>query len=329
MMKFDFETRYKEELDRVCFTPEEKAQIARRAAFSAAERAGTRQRGGKGLKRGLVIAVAAVLMAVLSIGAVAGAFLLSPAEAAKLLDEDRAALAFSGDTANTDEQVGQLGDYTVRLCGLGTGEAVLDQFDCTMESGHTYVMLSYQRTDGAPIDIDKEYGQWRKTVFVSGLPIEVQKILFYYRGNATVVDGVLYELLDCGNLGIFADHTAYLAIYEYDLTDLYEQKFPGERTNGDSLVWASPSEAIKVDEDGTAAFLPDYPKPHALFTLTLDESGADPERAQEYLETFPLYQDWVAQRGYFESGVRFDPQCVDDILEIYRPYEKRGYIPKK
>lgn len=328
MMKFDFETRYKEELDRVCFTPEEKAQIARRAAFSAAERAGTRQRGGKGLKRGLVIAVAAVLMAVLSIGAVAGAFLLSPTEAAKLLDEDRAALAFSGNTANTDEQVGQLGGYTVRLCGLGTGEAVLDQFDCTMESGHTYVMLSYQRTDGAPIDLDKEYGQWKKIVFVSGLPIEVQETIFYSRGKATVEDGVLYDLLDCGNLGLFADHTAYLAIYEGDITDLYEQKY-GERADYEGRAFAFPEQAIQMDEDGYFAFLPDYPKPHLLFTLPLDEAGADPERAQEYLETIELYRDWVDQTSYFEPGNVWDYRSFDDVLESWRPYEERGYIPTK
>lgn len=329
-MKLNFETSYKKELDRLCFTPEEKAQIARRAAFSAAERAGAGQRGGKGFKRGLVIAVAAVLMAVLSIGAVAGAFLLSPRDAAKLLNHDQAALAFGKDTANTDEQEYQMGDYKVRLYGLATEEAELDQFDCTMKNGHTYVIVSYQRTDGAPIDFYKELGiQWRRIVFVSGLPIEVQTGMFSSGGYATVEDGIVYELFDCTNLGLFADHTAYLAIYDQDLTDLYEQKFPGEGTNGDSLVWASPSEAIKVDEDGTAAFLPDYPKPHLLFTLPLDEAGADPERAQEFLESNQIYQDWVNQTSYFEPGVQFDPQCVDDILEIYRPYEKRGYIPTK
>ena len=324
-----FETRYRNELDWLCFTPAQKAEIAQNVAQAVEEQAGA-QRGKRGVRRGLIVAVAAVLMAAISFGAVASISQLSPSEAAAMFmrENARAAKAFSGISLNGEEPEYQLGDCMVRLCGVVTDEAVLDEFGCTMEDGHTYVMLSYRHTNGTAFDINKEYGRWTmKSVFVSGIPIEAQPI-FVPRRYATEADGILYELFDCTSVGLFADHTVYLAIYDIWLTDLYEQKF-GKREERYGLVGAGPEDAIKMDEDGSYAFLPDYPKEHLLIELPLDESLADPERAQEYLNSWQYYQDWINQTGIFESGYTYDPQCLDDILEMNRPYEERGYVPLK
>lgn len=322
-----FETRYKNEMDWLCFTPAQKAEIAQNVALAAEEQTG-KTRGKRSIKRTFVIAVAAVLMAAISFGAVAGDSLMSPSEVANMFHNTRAAKAFSGISLNGQEPEYEFGDYMVRSCGMVTDEAVLDEFGCTMEEDHTYFVLTFRRIDGAPIDDTKEYGKYAtggQWVFVSGIPIEVQP---FFSPEATVIDGILYQLWDCKNLSLFADHTVYLAIYDKDLGDLYEQKF-GPRDAQYGMVLISPYEAIKMDEDGSYAFLPDYPKEHLLLELPLDESLADPERAQEYMETWPDYQDWVNQTGYFEPGPRFDPQCLDDLLEMHRPYEERGYVPMK
>lgn len=108
----------------------------------------------------------------------------------------------------------------------------------------------------------------------------------------------------------------------------YDQKF-GKRDGIYGLVAATPENTIKMDEDGCYVFLPDYPKEHLLLELPLDKSTADLERAQKVLESYPLYQDCINQANYFESGNHYDPQSVDDILEIARPYEERGDIPTK
>lgn len=323
-----FETRYRNELDWLCFTPAQKAEIAQNVAQAVEEQAGA-QRGKRHIRRGLIVAVAAVLMAAISFGAVADIFLLSPSEAAKMIGHDRAAKAFSTIAVTGEEPEYQIGDdFMVRLCGVVTDEAVFDEFGCTMEDGHTYVMLSYRRVDGTAIDLMQDYKRWtRKVVFVSGIPIEAQP-MFVPRTYAVEADGILYELFDCTSVGLFADHTVYLAIFDIWLTDLYEQKF-GKREERYGLVGAGPEDAIKMDEDGSYAFLPDYPKEHLLLELPLDESLADPERAREFLESCQYYQDWINQTGFFEPGNRFDPQCLDDLLEMHRPYEERGYVPTK
>ena len=78
-------------------------------------------------------------------------------------------------------------------------------------------------------------------------------------------DGVYYYLLDTLDLNPFADHTVYLAFYE-----------------GSSI----PSrEQFTMGEDGSIAFREDVTGAHALFTLPLDESLADPEAAQDFIES--------------------------------------------
>ena len=321
-----FETRYRNELDWLCFTPAQKAEIAQNVAQAVEEQAGA-QRGKRNIRRGLIVAVAAVLMAAISFGAVASISQLSPSEAAIELGNGYAKKAFRGVPLNEDGPEYQLGDYMVRLYGIATGEPILDQYGRTLQNEHTYILLTYRRIDGAAIDLEKEYGRWvEKRVFVSGIPIAAQP--YFASTQATVVDGILYEMWDCSGLSFFSDRTVYLTIFDHELTDLYDQKFPGERGE-DRPVWASPHEVIQMDEDGSFAFMPDYPKEHLLIELPLDKSTADPERAQEYLNSWQYYRDWVNQVSYFEPGYRWDIQSIDDILESRRPYEVRGYIPRK
>ena len=322
-----FETRYKNEMDWLCFTPAQKAEIAQNVAQAVEEQTG-KTRGKRRIRRGLVIAVAAVLMAAISFGAVAGDFLLSPSEAAIAVGNGYAKKAFRGVPLDENGPEYQLGDCMVRLCGIATGEPVLDQYGRTLQNEHTYILLTYRHIDGTAFDIEKEYDRWtEKWVFVSGIPINAQPYYAYYR-QATVVDGVLYEMWDCSSLSFFSDRTVYLTIFDHELTDLYDQKFPGERRENGS-VWASPYEVIQMDEDGSFAFMPDYPKEHLLIELPLDKSTADPERAQEYLESWQYYRDWVDQVSSFEPGYRWDIQSIDDLLESNRPYEVRGHIPTK
>ena len=77
-------------------------------------------------------------------------------------------------------------------------------------------------------------------------------------------DGVVYYLLDTQSLEMFADHTVYLAFY---------QGFLPSR------------ELFSMAEDGSIAFAEGITGPHALFTLPLDESKADPAAVEDFLES--------------------------------------------
>lgn len=264
-------------------------------------------RGARNIKRVLIIAVAALLMAAISFGAFANISRQSFSEIAQMLAEQQEAEEYP------------LGDYMVRLCGFVTEEAILKQFGCPMqEEDHTYFLVSIRRADGAEIDYWNGYKpvDWTGGVFISGIPIEAQPFVRYGTFWPKEEDGIVYELYDIDHLDIFADHTAYFAIYEPYLTDLYEQKY-GKRSEEEAVVYAPFDYVLKLDEDGFPMFLSDYPKGHLLLELPLDESGADPERAQEYLEEYGPYRTWVKNTEL--SIPEFEWESVDDILELYRP----------
>jgi hypothetical protein len=80
----------------------------------------------------------------------------------------------------------------------------------------------------------------------------------------TVVDGVMYRILDCYNVTIFADKGVYIGIHE------------GFSPN---------NRVFRVDElTGEIKANPEYDGISALFSLPLDKSLADPAKAQAILD---------------------------------------------
>ena len=95
-------------------------------------------------------------------------------------------------------------------------------------------------------------------------PMAVNNWTLGAQANCIDRDGVVYYLLDTQSLEIFADHTVYLAFY---------QGFLPSR------------ELFSMAEDGSIAFAEGITGPHALFTLPLDESKADPAAVDDFLES--------------------------------------------
>lgn len=79
-----------------------------------------------------------------------------------------------------------------------------------------------------------------------------------------VEDGVLYRLLECDTVAIFADRGLYLGVCQ--------DFIPGADT------------FLMDQETGEIAANPDYPGLSVVFDLPLDPALADPVRAEEYLD---------------------------------------------
>lgn len=209
------------------------------------------------------IAVLAAAAAALTISAYAAVLWLSPTQVAEHIGAPRLAAAFAREDAQNLNETVQAGDYSVTLAGLVSGKGLTD-WEENMDLSHTYVVVSIQRTDGTPLDKDFDFTGHSLTPLVSGYtPWSVNNWTLGCGLTGFAQDGIYYYLLDVKNLEIFADHTIYLAFYE----------------------GGAPSQEIfSMAEDGTISFAETYKGPHALFTLSLDQSLADPAAVQDFFQ---------------------------------------------
>lgn len=205
--------------------------------------------------------VVAALAAILTISAAAVVLWLTPSETAQMLDDPTLAQAFESEDAVILNQAVESGGYTFRLAGVVSG-AGLSDYNQGLDESKTYVVASLSHTDGTPIE---EAGfDFVFTPLVAGYqPHSVNTWTLGGGANAFVHEGVAYYLYELDSIEMFADRTVYFAMYE------------GFAPGPDTFAMA---------EDGSISFADDFEGPHALFTIPLDESKADPEAVAKFFE---------------------------------------------
>ena len=215
---------------------------------------------GKTKKLAVLIAAAIALLAV-SVSAVM--LWLSPAQVAERLEDPVLAAAFDSEDAVLLEETAQVGDYTVTLAGLVSGQDLSKapaEYNGQLVSDRTYAVFTLTRTDGEPLEELPDGLSY--SPLVSGYHVSaVNAWTLGATCQSFVQDGVAYYLFDTRNLEMFADHTVYFAIYEGGVPD--PATFP-------------------TAEDGTISLAEDMEG--ALFTLPLNESKADPAAARAFVE---------------------------------------------
>ena len=110
-------------------------------------------------------------------------------------------------------------------------------------------------------------------------------------GNYTDIteDGVLYRLIECDNVEIFADHDLYLCVTE------------GTFYN---------KEAYRYDEvTGKISRNEDYEGLNALFALQVDASKANPEKAAEYIAALGFESDYAKDKLSVELDGSFEVEA--------------------
>ena len=205
------------------------------------------------------VLLAAAVVAAMSVTAYA-AITLAPRDVAQRAGNEALAAAFEGEDAITVNETKTVGDYNVTLMGLvsGTGLSRVESLPDSVDQDKTYAVLAYARTDGADITEDvpdltvsplvEGYAPWRLNAWTLGGGV-----------SSFAQEGVLYYLFECDNVEPFADHTVYLAVY------------PGTHT--------PPSAELFGFEDATGVITSKVEA--ALFSLPLDESKANAQKAEE------------------------------------------------
>ena len=205
------------------------------------------------------VLLAAAVVAAMSVTAYA-AITLAPRDVAQRAGNEALAAAFEGEDAITVNETKTVGDYNVTLMGLvsGTGLSRVESLPDSVDQDKTYAVLAYARTDGADITEDvpdltvsplvEGYAPWRLNAWTLGGGV-----------SSFAQEGVLYYLYECDNVEPFADHTVYLAVY------------PGTHTPPSAELFGFEDATGVITSKGEAA----------LFSLPLDESKANAQKAEE------------------------------------------------
>lgn len=222
-------------------------------------------------KRISAVALVAVFTLVMSITAFAATQYFSSKQVAEHLGEQILAEAFESNDAIEINQSIASGNYNYTLHGIVSGAGLngLNNSEQEINPDRTYAVVSIARADGAPMPktSDPEYGS--EPLFISPL-IKGQKPwqvnIFTMNGgyNEIVLDGIMYRLIECDGIEMFADRGVYLAISSG--SSFY---------NNEAYAYNESTGAIspKSDYDGTSI----------LFDLPLDKKKADHDKAEAYL----------------------------------------------
>lgn len=222
-------------------------------------------------KKYLVRIAAACLIAAVFIPAsvYAAKYFLSAKQATKAIGDNKLAEQFDekmkDSGAITMDLTDSYGNYQVNVLGTVSGKNISDFISETdgisdMDTSKTYIVTAISKIDGMPMTYDDDV---LITPFIQG--IEPWKFNIYYlngEANSIIVDGVLYRMIACGDLEIFADREIYLgAMSGMDFRNAYAYApDTGKITKNDAyegmnLLFTIPFSASKADATKAAAFL--------------------------------------------------------------------------
>lgn len=212
--------------------------------------------------------VAAVVCTVILLGSgsvYAANHYLNPSQIVDEISADSAlSKAFADKDAITINETQTSNGYDITLLGLVSGEKlglyVPDETKKEVSDKHSYAALAISKSDGSKM--------LNRNFCVSPL---INGEAFTDVNAATLnvglswfeKDGVIYELIECDNLEIFADRGVYLSLVD---------------DFGDEVA------AFRMDEaTGKYHKVEDYAGTSALFTLPLDKDKADTVAADKFL----------------------------------------------
>jgi hypothetical protein len=221
------------------------------------------------------IAVAAAVLMITATSALAAWYFLKPSDIAEKVGDLALSAAFDSETAVNINASVTSGDYVFTFLAVASGKDIADRQYYSggeLKSDRTYAVLAIQKADGTSFDPQNAYAD--TSFFVSPLirgtnPAMVNIASMDGGYSDAVVDGVIYRIIECDNVEMFADRGLYLAVCT-----------GGPFYNGDAFDRNERTGEITAD--------PNFDGASAVFDLPLDTKLADPAEAEQYLkDLFP------------------------------------------
>lgn len=245
--------------------------------------------------------VAAVVCTVILLGSgsvYAANHYLNPSQIVDEISADSTlSKVFADKDAITINETQTSNGYDITLLGLVSGEKlgvyVPDETKKEVSDKHSYAALAISKSDGSKMS--------NRNFCVSPL---INGEAFTDVNAATLnvglswfeKDGVIYELIECDNLEIFADRGVYLSLVD---------------DFGDEVA------AFRMDEaTGKYHKVGDYAGTSALFTLPLDKDKADTVAADKFLASLKREEDSETDGERAAVGVAVGDASDEAISDI-------------
>ncbi len=232
----------------------------------------TNRMDGKKMRRIPAAAIAAaVILGAGTVTAYAAWKYKTPDKMAESFKDYTLMEAFQGGDAITINERQSYGGYNVTLLGIVSGKNIsqfVSEHNGVVEEDRTYTAVAIENADGTPMPDTSEdaYADLAFCVspLIKGYDPNWYNVITMRGGYSEFQEnGILYRLVECDNVEVFADHGLYLCVSD---GTFYNQ------------------EAYRYDEaTGEITRNEDYTGLNALFQLPIDASKADPKAAAEYL----------------------------------------------
>lgn len=219
------------------------------------------------------VTAAAMVFVILATTAFAAWYFLKPSDVANQFGDKSLSAAFDGPNAININQSISSGDYTFTLLGIVSGKDITDNptynSNGDIMSERTYTVVAIQKKDGTPMpsvpDAEYENLPFYVSPYIKGLkPWHVNAHTMNGGYVESVVDGVMYRMIECDNVTMFADRGLYLGINS------------GRSFDKDAFYYDENTGVLTANSDFNGASV--------VFDLPINKKLADPEKAQEYLD---------------------------------------------
>lgn len=237
--------------------------------------------------------VTAVLAAVLVLGtgsvtAVAAWKHLMPNQVAEEAKDEKLAEAFMSEDAVFVNETQSYGGYDVTFLGIVSGKQLSEGLFISngkIREDRSHIVVAIENADGTPMPDTSEDAYSKLDFYVSPFikgfhPVDCNANTLAGNYTDIVQDGVLYRVLECDNVEIFADCGLYLGVMDstfYNANAYYYDEVTGEISRNES-----------------------YNGLNALFQLPIDSSKANPEAAAAFVAN--LFSDEGGDIGNSEAN---------------------------
>jgi hypothetical protein len=264
------------------------------------------------------VALVALAFLLVTTAASAAWYFLKSTDVADKIGNHALSVAFKSETAVNINASATSGGYTFTLLAVVSGRDITDNphfSDADVREDRTYAVVAIQNADGTSLDsyegailsapvLDtgesaglskhNENGAitslsplFFASPLVKGLkPWEVNAATMNGGYSEIITDGILYRIVECDNVAMFADRGLYFGIA--------------------SVAFFSNQTFLYDERTGEIAVNPDFEGASALFDLPLDKSLADPEKAARYLD---------ALNAPDEKGSSDTPPRIDEGID--------------
>lgn len=243
----------------------------------------------------MVAAACVGLAAVGSVSVYAAYRYLSPSQIAEEVSDNGAlAKAFESKDAVLVNETQQTNGYDITFLGLVSGENldiyVPENVAMSLNKSHTYAAVAVAKSDG----MEMEYRDFCISPLINGVSFSVAN-------NATLdalltffeQDGIMYYLIECDNLEIFANRGVQLGVVD---------SFGNET-----------SAFVMSEQTGVYEKNLEYENTNALFALPLDNEKADDVVADEYIKELTA----KAEASDDGDDIDVETQAVLDKLKTF------------